>query len=74
MNIRHLGAADAVFHPAHHVTQNTLAVVIQLLLNLFIRPVGVFRYRHGEQVVQQVRLALGFQLALNVVHVYLVVV
>ena len=35
VDIRHLGTTDALIDPAHHVAQDTLGVVVKLLLDLF---------------------------------------
>ena len=37
VDVRHLGAADALVHPAHDIAQDALGVVVQLLLHFFRR-------------------------------------
>ena len=78
VDIRHLGAADALLDPAHHVTEDALAVVVQFLLNIAGAPGAFGTDRYAEQVIQQaVALAAQvdqFQLALYRLHVDLVIV
>jgi hypothetical protein len=45
VDVGHLGAAHALVHPAHHVAQNALGVVVQLGLLVGVAPVG--RCDHG---------------------------
>ena len=72
IDVRHLGTAHALVNPAHHVTQNTLGVVIQLLLDFLGRQL-TGEQRHGEDVIQGGTLAVG-QLFLHLGHVHFVVV
>src|SRR5690554_7876888 len=73
VDIRHLGAAYTLIDPAHHVAEDTLSVVVQLLLDLLGAPVRVLRYRNGQDIVQAAaRTAL--QLLLTGEHIHLVVV
>jgi hypothetical protein len=34
-DVRHLGTADALVDPAHHIAEDALAVVVQFTLDLF---------------------------------------
>ena len=52
VDIRHLGTADALIDPAHHVAENALGVVIQLLLNVMLRPVQALGPGDREEVVE----------------------
>ena len=51
VNVRYLGAADALIDPAHDIAENALAVVVDFLLHIVRRPVR-FRHRDGENVGQ----------------------
>ncbi len=58
VNVRHLGAADALIHPAHDIAEDALGVVVQLLPDL----VGARRSdreRRGQQGRQAGRRARG---------------
>ena len=44
VDVRNLGAADALFDPANHVAEDALRVVVQLVALLFLAPVGVANY------------------------------
>ena len=65
VHIRHLRAPDALVHPAHHVAENALAVVVQLLLALERRPrrrAGDDRQREdGAEVGGRARGNLGLR-------------
>lgn len=52
MDVGHLGAADALINPAHHIAEQTLGVVVQLLGDLGVGPVHAVRQRRGQQVVE----------------------
>ncbi len=51
VDIRHLRAAHALVDPAHHIAENALAVVVELLLDRVRRPVRL-RNRDGQEVGQ----------------------
>ena len=72
MDIRHLGAADALVDPAHHIAEDALAVVVDFLLHIVGRPVRL-RHRDGEDVGQLgAGTALG-QFLLARLHIDLVI-
>src|SRR5690606_4139390 len=73
VDVRHLGAAHALIDPAHHVAEDALHVVVDLVLLLFRGPVGVLGQRNGQDVVHRGELTLG-QFLLTLEHVDLVVV
>src|SRR5690606_16028645 len=73
IDIRHLGAADALVDPAHNVAENALDVVVDLVLLLFRAPVGVLGQRDGQDVVYRGKGTLG-QFLLPLEHIHLVVV
>ena len=52
VDVRHLGATDAVVDPADDVAQDALRVVVQLLLNRIRRPVRPVGQRDRQDVVQ----------------------
>ncbi|MNR24446.1 hypothetical protein D3C85_1415240 [compost metagenome] len=52
VDVRHLGATDTLFDPAHHVAEDALAVVVQLGLDVGGTPVACNADRHAEQIVQ----------------------
>ena len=59
-NVRHLGAADALFHPPHHVAQYALGVVVEFLLNLLVCAERcIAEQRNHQNVVAQCRHATG---------------
>ena len=78
VDVWHFRAAHALVHPAHHVAQDALHVVVQLLLLLSRLPVGLGGHGHLQQVVQEAVAYLVvvnlFQLFLHVGHFDLVVV
>jgi len=47
VDIWHLRAADALVDPAHHIAENALAVVVELLLDRVRCPIRL-RNRHGQ--------------------------
>ncbi len=78
VDVGNLGAAHALVDPAHHVAEDALGVVVQLLLLLGLGPLRVGGDGNGQQAGQQV-VALGIgtgllQFLLHVGHVDLVVV
>src|SRR5690606_12841106 len=73
VDVRHLGAAHALLDPAHHVAEDALRVVVQLVALFLFAPVGVLGQGDGQDVVDRGLGALG-QLGLAGEHVYLVVV
>mmetsp|Transcript_22541 Transcript_22541/g.57466 ORF Transcript_22541/g.57466 Transcript_22541/m.57466 type:complete len:231 (+) Transcript_22541:132-824(+) len=70
--IRHFRAANAKVHPSHHVTQDALRVVPQLMVDLLLRERHL-EQRRREDVLDLRRLAHG-QLHLARGHVDAVVV
>ena len=52
MDIGHLRATHPLVNPAHHIAQDTLHVVVQLLLFFAGTPIGFGDYRHLQQVIQ----------------------
>ena len=58
MDVRHLGAADALIDPAHDVAEDALGVVVQFLPD-FIRARRSDRERRGQQGRQSGRRARG---------------
>ena len=73
VDVRHLGATDALVDPAYHVAEDALGVVVQLLLHFCGGPVGLLGQRDGQDVVNRCRRALG-QLVLTFGNIDLVVV
>src|SRR5690554_494424 len=73
IDVRYLGAANALIDPAYNVTQDALDVVVDLVLLLLGTPVGVLSQRNGQDVVHRGEGALG-QFLLTLEHVDLVVV
>jgi hypothetical protein len=61
VDVGHLGAADALIDPAHHIAEDALGVVLELGLDLVGLPVGPVGKRDGEDIVQRGRAA-GLQL------------
>jgi len=57
MNVRHLGAADPLINPPHHIAQYALTVVVEFLLDVLGRPVGPIRNGNGQQIGQLRALA-----------------
>ena len=53
VDVRHLGAADALVDPAHHIAEDALAVVVELLLHVVRRPVRPVGERDGQQIVER---------------------
>jgi hypothetical protein len=51
VDVRHLGAADALVDPAHHIAEDALRVVVELALDVLGRPVPRRRQRDGQDVV-----------------------
>ncbi len=58
VDVGHLGAADALVDPAHHIAQNALRVVVEFLLHLVRRKVRL-RHRDGQDVVELGARAAG---------------
>src|SRR5690606_14473002 len=73
VDVRHLGTADALLDPAHHVAEDALRVVVQLVALFLVAPVGVLGQRDGQDIVHRGLGALG-QFGLTGEHVDLVVV
>ena len=46
MDVWYFGAPNAVVYPANHIAQDSLNVVVELLIHLCRRPVG---RRHGNR-------------------------
>ena len=64
VDVRDLRAADPLVDPAHHVAEDALTVVVELLLDLVGAPGGLGIDRHGQQVIEQVDFTLFLQVAL----------
>ena len=63
VDVRHLGAAHALVDPAHHITEDALGVVVQLLLLRLGAPVGRGRDGNLQQTIQDgVTLFVGVDL------------
>ena len=52
IDVRHFGTANALIHPAHHIAQNALRVIVQFRLHISRRPIGIARQRHGQNIIQ----------------------
>ena len=60
INVRHFGTANALIHPAHHIAQNALRVIVEFRLHIGGRPIGIARQRYGQNIIQLgARAALG---------------
>ena len=53
VDVRHLGAADALVDPAHDIAEDALRVVVELALDLLGRPVRRDRQRRRQDRVEQ---------------------
>lgn len=49
VDVRHLGAADALIDPAHDIAQDTLRIILQFLGNLLRLPVMADRDGHSQE-------------------------
>ena len=52
VDVGHLGASHALVNPAHHIAQDALHVVVQLLLFFAGAPIGFCDHGHLQQVIQ----------------------
>ena len=52
IDVRHLGAPDALVDPAHHVAENALRVVVEFRLDRFRRQAAEVAERRRQDVVQ----------------------
>ena len=64
VDVRHLGAADALIDPAHHVAEDALGVVVELLLDVLGRPAtrsatGMVRMSSSERAGGATQLVLA---------------
>jgi hypothetical protein len=66
-------ATDALVHPAHHIAEGALCVILQLVTNGFGAKVATVHQRHREDVFETCGLALG-QLSLPLADIHLVIV
>ena len=73
VDVGHLGAADALVDPAHHVAEDRLAVVVDLFVDLLGCPGQFLGQRDGQQFGAGGALLAG-QLFLDLANVDLVVV
>src|SRR3546814_9007424 len=73
VNVWYYLSTYALVHPAHHITQYALGVVVELFLDFLGRPVGVGGDGNGKQLVEQ-RLGLAFHALLDFLHIDLMVV
>ena len=64
VDVGHLGAAHALVHPAHHIAQNALRVVVEFLLDFSVAPVRAGGDGDGEQAGQQV-VAYGIEVGFS---------
>ena len=69
MNIGHLGTADALIDPAHHIAQDALHVIVHLCLHHGTVPVGPLGQWQGQQLIQCGAGTGGGQRALTGEHV-----
>ena len=51
VNIGHLGAANTLINPAHHIAQNTLRVILQFLGDLLSRQISI-QQRRRQNLIQ----------------------
>ena len=51
-NIGHLGAADSLVDPAHHIAENSLRIVFQLPNQVTFLDVAPIEQRNTEDIVQ----------------------
>ena len=72
IDVRHLGTADPLVDPAHHIAKQALDVVVQLLLHGLGLPVG--GPDGGLQQVRQVRRLAALQTRLHLCHIHPVIV
>src|SRR5690606_27416314 len=72
VDVRHLGTAYALVDPTHHIAEDALDVVVDLVLLLFRAPVGVLGQRDGQDIVYRGKRTLG-QFLLAIEYVDLVV-
>ena len=73
VNIGHFGTADALVNPAHHITQNTLRIIVELLLHIVGRPLRMAFHRHGQNRIKRGARAV-LQLVLNRIDIDLMIV
>ena len=73
VKIRHLGTADAEVDPTHHVAENALRVVVDLLLDFRRRPRWTADQRRGELCLERRRRTVREELLLYPVHIDLVI-
>ena len=57
MDVRHFRATHALINPTHHITQNTLGIVVEFVLFVFRSPLCSLRFGHHRELQQ---LAQGF--------------
>ena len=50
VNIGHLGTANTLINPAHHIAQNTLRIIIQFLCNLLSRQISIQQRRRQNRI------------------------
>ena len=53
VNIWHFRAANAMVDPAHNIAEDTLCVIVELLLNIFRLPLRVAFDRHSEDFFER---------------------
>ena len=73
MNIGHFRAPHTLVNPTHHITQNTLRIIVQFLLNIIRTPLRMGFDRHGQDCVQW-RALPRFQIILHGFHIHAVIV
>ena len=71
-DIRYFGTANALVNPTYYVTENTLRIVIQFLLDFFCTPAWICCHWNGEDIVD-IGTATAFQFFLTRKDIYLVV-
>ena len=71
VNVGHFRTADPGVNPANDIAEQALAIVVELLADLVLRPVGAVGQRDGEQLVELCRIG---QTLLDLEHVLAVIV
>ena len=72
VDVGHLGTADPLIDPTHHIAKDRLAGIVQLALHFFTRQVAPDHQRRRQKVAAR-GLFAALQLLLNRKHIDLVV-
>ena len=59
MHVGHLGTTDPHIHPAHHIAQYALSIVVEFLLNSCRSPIAARRQWRRQHIGQRRALSLG---------------